>query len=758
MFEKSPAVYALSILALLAAVAIRYLLDPWMGDALPLVTVFGAVAAAAAIGGGGPAIVVAILGYAACDYLFIQPRRTFEWGGAAGLIGLVAYAFTCALIVGFGDVARRARRQANARRELLSITLMSIGDAVIATDVEGRITSMNAAAETLTGWTQPDALGRPLDDVFRIINEDTREPVASPVTKALRDGAVVGLANQSVLIRKDGSERPIDDSAAPIRDELDGISGCVLIFRDVSQQRFAEREKTQQFLTARLLASIIESSDDAIISKSLDGVIQSWNTGAEQIFGYSAEEAIGRHISLIIPPDRIGEEDRIIASLRAGERIEHFETERLRADGTRLWVSLTISPIKDEDGRVVGASKIVRDVTRQRRAEADLRRLAADLSDADRRKNEFLAMLAHELRNPLAPISNAARALRLGSRDRDAVQAASEMLDRQIGQMARLVDDLLDMSRITRGRIELRKRRIELAPVVHQAVEAVRANYRNMNHDLAVSMPSRPLHLDADPARLAQVVGNLLNNACKFTDHGGHVWLSVEEASGAAVIRVRDTGVGIAAADLPRLFEMFTQVDTSLERSRDGLGIGLTLVKTLVEMHGGSVEARSDGLGHGSEFTVRLPLAADAREAAPAPQAVANATAPPRRVLIVDDNEDGAESLAMLLRFAGHQTWKAHNGVDAIALAERLRPDAVLLDIGLPRMNGYEACRQIREQSWGKDLILVALTGWGQEEDRRQSLDAGFNAHMVKPVDHDHLLEFLASLPPGRDERPAVTE
>jgi CheY-like chemotaxis protein/two-component sensor histidine kinase len=325
------------------------------------------------------------------------------------------------------------------------------------------------------------------------------------------------------------------------------------------------------------------------------------------------------------------------------------------------------------------------------------------------------------------------------------------MLERQVGQMVRLVDDLLDVSRISRGKIELRKRRIDLGPVVHQAVEAVRAQYKNMNHELTVAVPSRTLYLDADPARLAQVIGNLLNNACKFTDRGGRVWLSVEDEGGQAVIRVRDTGIGVAAEHLPRLFDMFTQVDTSLERSREGLGIGLTLVKTLVDMHGGSVEARSDGLGHGTEFVVRLPIVSGPVGETASLQRAAVPAAVSRRVLIVDDSEDGAESLAMLLQLAGHQTWKARDGLEAIAAAERVRPDAVLLDIGLPRMNGYEACRRIRSEAWGRDLVMVAVTGWGQDEDRRQSLDAGFDTHMVKPVDYDALLEFLAALPPSRN-------
>jgi PAS domain S-box-containing protein len=855
--------------ALVAAVALRLLLDPVMGDRLPLVTLFGAVAAAVWMGGYRPAAVVVVLGYLACHVLFIPPRGRFSFAEPGNVVGLVAYLVTCSLIIAIGQAMRAAQARASRHGELLRITLASIGDAVITTDIDGRITYLNAVAESLTGWTQREAAGQSLDVVFRIVNEDTRKPVENPAARALKDGVVVGLANHTVLLPKQGGERPIDDSAAPIKDGDGNVSGCVLIFRDVTAERRSAQDKSRQLSDARLLAAIVESSDDGIISKSLAGIILSWNAGAERLFGHTAADAIGRHISLVIPPDRIAEEDTIIASLAAGRRIEHFVTERVRRDGSRIWVSLTISPIKDDDGNVVGASKIVRDVTRQRQVEADrqkfvtvvetstdfigicdlegvpifvnraglemvglanldeargkpvasfffpedqdriindffpsvlknghgeieirfrhfktgearwmaykvltlpdadgrpvayatvsqdvterkrladdLRMLAADLSEANRRKTEFLAMLAHELRNPLAPISNAVRAMRLRAGDGSAGDQTYQMLQRQIGQLVRLVDDLLDMSRVSRGKIELRKQDLELGPVVEQAVEATRALYGNLNQELTVSMPPRPVYLSGDPARLAQIVGNLLNNACKFTDRGGHIALTVAQEAGQAIVRVRDDGIGIATEQMPMLFEMFMQADTSPDRTQAGLGIGLTLVKRLVELHGGTITARSEGLGRGSEFEIRLPMLSEAPR--PQPPAAVEAPAPqtPRRLLIVDDNEDGAESLAMLLEAGGHETHQVHDGLAAIAAAERLRPDLVLLDIGLPRMNGYDVCRRIRQQPWGRDLMLVALTGWGQEEDRQRSKEAGFDAHLVKPVDFDLLDKLLAS-------------
>ena len=402
--------------------------------------------------------------------------------------------------------------------------------------------------------------------------------------------------------------------------------------------------------------------------------------------------------------------------------------------------------VTDPTGQAVALATVSQDVTERRRLEDDLRKLAADLSEADRRKDEFLATLAHELRNPLAPIRNALQMIRL-SPDRQTSEQARTMMERQLAQMVRLVDDLLDVSRISRGKMELRKERVQLAAVVSSAVETSRPLIDHMGHELTVTLPQQPIIVDADLTRLAQVFSNLLNNAAKYTDRGGHIWLTAERQGSDVVVSVKDTGIGIAADQLPRIFEMFSQVDRSLERSQGGLGIGLTLVKRLVEMHGGRIEARSEGLGKGAEFVVRLPVVVGASE----PQAPAERDEPPApksslRILIVDDNRDGADSLAMLLQIMGNDTRTAHDGQEAVDVAEEFRPDVMLLDIGLPKLNGYEACRRIREQPWGRSVVLIALTGWGQEDDRRRSQEAGFDHHMVKPVDPQDLMKLLAEL------------
>ncbi|HSE30740.1 MAG TPA: PAS domain S-box protein [Pyrinomonadaceae bacterium] len=866
--------YGLGFVTLVVAVVLRWLLDPLMGDTLPLVTLFGAVAAAVWLGGYRLAIPVALIGYGACHYLFIEPRGHFDLSSFANFVGLVAYLFTSSLVIVIGEAGRRAQIRIAESREAFRVTLRSIGDGVVTTDNEGRITYINEVAESLTGWSHNDALSQPLERVFHIINEVTRQPVENPATRALREGVVVGLANHTVLIRKDGTECPIDDSAAPIRNEQGYVFGCVLIFRDVTAQRLTERDKATQLQTARLLASIIESSNDAIVSKSLDGIIQSWNAAAERLFGFAAAEAVGRHISLVIPPERIEEEDQIIASLRAGKRIEHFETERMHRDGQRIMVSLTISPIKDDSGNVIGASKVARDITERKRFESerqnfvtvvenstdfigmcdlqgipffinhaglemvglesieearqipvrefffpedqekimnqffpkvledghgeievrfrnfktgkahwmaykvltltddtnqpvgfatvsqdvserkkltdDLQRLAVDLSEADQRKNEFLATLAHELRNPLAPMSNMLEVLKRANGDSAIINRAHDTFERQLNQMVRLVDDLLDLSRITHDRLELRRGDVELSSVIQQAVEVARPFIDAAKQELTIDLPNEPIYLYADRVRLAQVFGNLLNNSCKYTRPNGTISLTAKRVNNEVLVTVKDNGAGIPKDKLDSIFEMFMQVDRNSERSQGGLGIGLTLVKRLTEMHDGSIEAKSAGEGQGSEFVVRLPIVSKPLSTMEPALSVEKTTQ--RRILIVDDNKDSADSLAMLLEITGNKTYMAHDGEEAVAAIEGNRPEVVLLDIGLPKLDGHEVCRRVRQQPWGKDIVMIALTGWGQDDDRRKSKEAGFNGHLVKPVDYDKLLELLSTLMNGSDQ------
>jgi PAS domain S-box-containing protein len=552
---------------------------------------------------------------------------------------------------------------------------------------------------------------------------------------ALRDRMAYN--GQEILVeRPDGSRCFALAHANPLLDEQGEIAGAVSVLVDITDR------KREELARARLSA-IVESSDDAIISKDLNGFILSWNAAAQRLFGYTEEQVVGRHISMLIPADRAEEEDHILARLRAGERVYHFDTVRVRSDGQSVHVALTISPIRDESGRIVGASKIVRDITDRKLAEERTYQLLAQLQEADQRKDEFLAVLAHELRNPLAPLRNMLEIMKRGDGDGRLIEEAQSTLERQLGQIVRLVDDLLDVSRISRGKLALRKERVELASVIQQSLEACRPLAESAAHQLDVSLPPEPIYLHADPARLAQVFGNLLNNACKYTEPGGRIWLTAQRRANDVVVNVKDSGVGIPGDKLASVFEMFAQLDRSLERSQGGLGIGLTLVKRLVELHGGSVAAYSQGPGLGSEFVVRLPIAIEQTSVQTTSAEPAPTTG--RRILVVDDNRDAATTLATLLKLTGNQTQTAHDGLEAVEAAETFHPDVILLDIGLPKLNGYDVCRRIRQQPWGKNTVLVALTGWGQDEDRRQSKDAGFDHHMVKPMDLAALTKLLAA-------------
>ena len=369
------------------------------------------------------------------------------------------------------------------------------------------------------------------------------------------------------------------------------------------------------------------------------------------------------------------------------------------------------------------------------------------MREDDRRKDEFLATLAHELRDPLAPLSHVLELMKRADGTEDILQPVRETLDRQLSHLVQLVDDLLDMSRITRNRLDLRKQRVELSSVIHQALDAARPMAASFKHELHVSLPPRPVFLNADPVRLAQVFGNLLTNACKYTEPGGNIWLSAELQEDEVVIRVRDSGIGIPRNQLASVFEMFSQLPAARDLSQGGLGIGLTLVKRLVGMHGGTVEVFSAGAGQGTQFSVRLPVLKEAAKVSPANQQEEAPCAPGRRILIVDDNRDSAASLAMLLQAAGNTTREAHDGIEALEAAEQFRPDVILLDIGLPKLNGFEVCRRIRAESWGRNMIILAVSGWGQDDDRRKSHEAGFDHHMVKPVDYNTLLKLMAEAP-----------
>jgi signal transduction histidine kinase len=477
------------------------------------------------------------------------------------------------------------------------------------------------------------------------------------------------------------------------------------------------------------------------------------NPEAYRIFGRAPgmpklgmAELIDKHIH---PADAPRVQAQLETAKRPGER---FHTEfRIRGDdgdaeaGWR-WVEVFGRFLFDESHAPSHLIGVITDISERRGMEDALRSMAADLSDADHRKDEFLATLAHELRNPLAPIRNGIELLKRGGGGNASTQGVVGVMERQMSHLVRLVDDLIDVSRITRNKLELRRQTVELAPIVNAAVEACRPLLDAKGHQLVVSLPPVPVHVDADPTRLLQVLANLLNNACKYTDRGGQLRIALERQGQEAVLSVSDDGSGIPPEMLPRVFEMFTQLDRTLERTQGGLGIGLSMVKRLVELHDGSVSIESAGVGRGTRVEVRLPAVF-----APMPRVAASrpgAVLPHRRILVADDNADAAQSLAEVLRMMGNTVLAVADGQEAIERAPDFAPDLVMLDIGMPRLNGYEACRRLRSQEGGGELVIIAVTGWGQDEDRARSRDAGFDLHLTKPVDPVAVEALLAALPP----------
>jgi len=488
----------------------------------------------------------------------------------------------------------------------------------------------------------------------------------------------------------------------------------------------------------RLLVSGIR--DYAIFMLDPQGKIASWNVGAESIKGYKAEEIIGEHFSRFYPPEAL-ERKLPEMELEVAARVGRFEDEgwRLRKDGTAFWANVIITALFDSTGQLRGFAKVTRDMTERRRVVA--------LEESERKMNEFLAMLGHELRNPLAPIRNALDLMRIKSNGDSTHEWVRSVIDRQLTQLTRLVDDLLDIGRISSGKIALHKEPIEVNAAVQRAIEASRPLADASRHTLEVRLSQDPLSVDGDLTRLSQVVLNLLTNAIKYTPAGGRIEVDVAREGESAVVRVKDTGIGMSPELLPTVFDLFVQGERSLDRSEGGLGIGLTLVKRLVSLHGGTVSVHSDGPGRGSEFTIKLPALAQSwapRE--PQPVAPGSPARRASRVMIVDDNRDSADTLAALLDAWGHEVRTSYDGPSAITAVAEFQPNVVLLDIGLPKMNGYEVAAQLRKLAKGRSLILVAFTGYGQDEDRRRVREAGFDYHLIKPLEPAALEKILDSV------------
>jgi PAS domain S-box-containing protein len=486
----------------------------------------------------------------------------------------------------------------------------------------------------------------------------------------------------------------------------------------------------------------LTSIGDAVIATDTAGRVTFLNRVAQSLTGWKPDAALGQPMDKVFaivnehsrkpvanPVSRVLREKVVVGMAN--------HTILIGQDGKEIPIDDSAAPIESEQGGILGAVLVFRDITERRQAEQALK-------DADRRKDEFLAVLAHELRNPLAPIRNAVQLMKVRGLADAELRGARDVVERQVQQMARLVDDLLDVSRISRGKITLRKEVVDLGAIVNRAVETVRPLINEQKQELLVTLPPEPVLLEADQTRLEQILANLLNNAAKYTDRSGHINLTVRRQANDVEVHVSDTGIGISADMLPRIFDMFVQADQRSNRSKGGLGIGLSLVRRLVEMHGGSITAHSAGSGQGSEFVVRLPLVSIPQKGVNTVASRCSSRSVRRRVLVVDDNKDAAETLGALLRLRGHEVQVAFDGATALAAARASRPDFILLDLGMPGMDGYEVAQQLREQPALRHTVLVALTGWGQEDDRRRSQAAGFDFHMVKPVEPDLVDALLA--------------
>ncbi|HET7824217.1 MAG TPA: MEDS domain-containing protein [Anaeromyxobacter sp.] len=828
----------------------------------------------------------------------------------------------------FESCDRRRMQDAIAvERERLAVTLHSIGDAVVGTDTEGRVTTMNLVAEELTGWTRAEASGQPVGDVFRIVREGTEEPANDPVRKVLAEGTAAVLANHTELVARDGRRLPIDDSAAPIRGPAGELLGAVLVFRDASATRRAEKEREAT------IAALRESEERyrLLFQNMLDGfaycrmlydarglpddfVYLDVNGAFEKLTGL--RDVVGRRVTELIPgvkgshpelfetyarvartgrperfeidfrplgkwfsisvyspqPDhfvavfddvtarrsgeeRIRRQNAVLAGIarifrqaltceteedlgraclsvveevtksrfgfvgelnprtnrlddiavsdpgwdvcRAGLPPRHggrvpigFEVRgiygRVLRDGKGFFTNDPGShpdrigtppghpPLKAflgvpllHAGRTIGmvavanrgggygdedlecaealAPAIVQALLRKR-AEEEVRSANAQLTDAARRKDDFLSMLSHELRNPLAPIRNSIHVLEKADPAGEQARHAKEVIRRQSEHLARIVDDLLDVTRIARGKIEVKRAPLDLGTLVRRAGEDHTVLMRDRGLEFAVVLPREPLWTDGDATRLAQVVGNLLHNAAKFTAQGGRVELALEAARGGAEIHVRDTGVGMEPEFIERVFEPFVQAERTMARTDGGLGLGLALVKAVAELHGGSVRAASAGPGKGSEFVVRLPVVDAAAAALAPPPRIARAEAS-RRVLIIDDNRDAADSLAQIVEMFGHVAEIAYDGPSGVARAKENCPDVILCDIGLPGMNGYEVVQALRGDAALRAARMFAVSGHAQPEDRKKALEAGFDRHIAKPLDLDEIERILSGPP-----------
>jgi PAS domain S-box-containing protein len=632
------------------------------------------------------------------------------------------------------DPARLVPRDAFGTDDRFRQLVSGVSDyAIFLLDATGRVATWNDGAQRLKQYEPDEIIGRHFSVFYPEEALQRRFP-----EQELEVAARVGrFEDEGWRLRKDGTRFWANVVITALRGDSGELRGFLKITRDLTERRNAEEVLRQSEEKFRLMVEGVR--DYALFMLDPAGTIVSWNLGAERIKGYRADEIIGRHFSIFYPPDDIVAR-KPERELR--EAIERGSVEdegwRIRKNGERFWANVVITALNGPDGRLRGFAKVTRDMTE--------RRQVLELMEADRQKNEFLALLAHELRNPLAPIRTALHVLgQPNTRPADAARAHA-IASRQVVHMARLLDDLLDVGRISEGRMELRPESFDLRDLVRRSVDALGTVAADRGQSVVVDVPPDEVSIVADPTRIEQVVTNLLSNSIKYTDPGGRIRVRAAREGDEAIVEVTDNGIGIDPSMLPRIFDLFIQAERRVDRSVGGVGVGLTLVRKIVELHGGRVVASSPGPGRGSRFLVSLPLRRTPAAAA-GPAATPPLRAEPRRplrVLVVDDNIDAADGLSMMIRLLGHDARAVFDGTSAIQIAPTFRPDVVLLDIGMPGLDGHSVARRLRENEATRGAYLVALSGWGQVEDRNRSREAGFDEHMVKPADPRKLERLLA--------------
>ena len=755
--------YLIAIAAVGAAWAIRLWIAPFVGGSSPFASFYLAVAVAGWLGGLGPAVFASLLSFAIAWFFVVPPEQSLRLERFEDLVGLGAFVAGVLGIAGITAGLRVARENArrmaqqviahNAtlestraelehERDRFRVTLNGIGEAVIATDANATITYMNPAAEQMTGWKLSEATNVALGKVFHVVDQETRGPVESQVTRAINTGRAQPIADRTLLLARGGREIPVDDNAAPILDAEGKVVGVVLVFRDAGEGRRARAslaESEQRFRT------VADQSPALLWLANADRNRVYFNRAWLAFTGRRLEEEQGDGwTSGVHPEDYAHCVERMNAAF-ADRKPFRMEYRLRRSDGEYRWICDQGTPSHDAQQRFAGFAGAALDIT-------DAREERASAGQDERRTSEFIATLAHELRNPLAPIRSAVQIIARLTTGRDPrLDHAREVVDRQSALLTTLIDDLLDVSRIETGKITLKRESVAVQDFVRQAVEANQPLVKERGHALNVTVPHDPLYVEGDVGRLAQALGNLISNAAKFTPDGGQIDVTARrEDDGSVEVAVTDNGIGIDPSLLPIVFDLFREAAHATRHPRGGLGLGLTIVRRLVEMHGGSVSAASEGPGKGSRFALRLPVASRMQDArTPTPETRAP------RIMVVDDNVDAATAIATLLEIGGYWVMTAHDPQSAIEKAQSTVCEVIVLDIGLPGMSGYELATRLRAPPVSSRARLVALTGYGQSTDEGAAKAAGFSGYLVKPVDADQLLALVAELTRARGMRRA---